>query len=242
MSGNGQYGVPGKGPGEINKYGVNLDIDSGNEAIWAYGGPFNFLDVGIEMDILSDDAEDDISGTGAQKIEVVYYLTDNSRVVQVFSTNGGSLPMADDVKIVTRAKVIQSGSGGTNAGRISFVDRDTGGIVYQTIEAGEGQTLSAVQICEKGKSGLVKKHYVTYAKAQSPFSDAIMRLFLRQANGATLTKHVAIISANKLVDDYEYPVGGIKMSPGDIIYWQCLTVGAINTPIEARFDIKLQDL
>ncbi len=241
MSGNGQYGVPGKGSAVINKYGANLDIDAGPEDIWANGGLFPFLDAGIEMDIVFANAADTIAGTGAQKVELIYYLTDNTRVVQTFDSNGGTVPLAADVKIVTRGKVVQSGTGNKNAGKISIVDRATGLIVYQSIEVGKGQTQSAVQICEKGKKGVITKHSVTYAKAQNPLADANMQLILRLVDGTELIKHPAVISALKPDDTVRYDEGGIEIVEGEIIYWKCLLVGAADTPIEARFDMKIQD-
>ncbi len=241
MSGNGQFGVPGKGYDTINKYGVNLDIDAGPEDIWANGGLFPFLDVGIEMDMIMGNANDTIAGSGAQKVELIYYLTDNTRVVQTFDTDGSRIELDADIKIVTRSKVVQSGVSNTNEGKLSIVDRATGLIVYQSIELGKGQTQSAVQICEKGKKGLVTKHSVTYAKAQNPLADAEMQLILRLVDGTELIKHPTIISALKTDDIVKYDEGGIEMAEGEIIYWKCLTVGAADTPIEGRFDMKLQD-
>lgn len=238
----GELGQPGPGFLAINKFGVNLDIDAGPEDIWSHGGLFPFLDVGISMSFKSSDAADDIAGTGAQKISITYNQTDNTEVVVEKNMDGVTPVLIDaDVKIVTRVEVIQTGSGNTNAGEINVVDTATGLTVYQSVEIGEGQTLSAIQICSKGKKGKVVKHEVTYAKTQNPFADADMRLNLRKADGTIQVKHPVVLSAVKSEDKYEYPIGGIQMEAGDIIFWRCLTVGAADTPIEARFDIKLED-
>jgi hypothetical protein len=240
--GGGATGSPGPGYRVINKFGVNLDIDTGPEDIWSHGGLFPFLDVGIAMDIVSSAAADAIAGTGAQKARLTYYTTDNTEVVEDVDLNGVTrVEVADDIKICTRIEIIQTGTGNTNAGEVNLVDRATGLVVYQSVEIGEGQTLSAVQICPKGKKGRVVKHEATYAKTQNPFADADMRLNLRKADGTIQVKHAAVISAVKLEDEYEYPSGGISMAEGDIIFWRCLTVGAVDTPIEARFDIELED-
>ena len=241
----GIFGQPGAGYSVVNKFGLNFDIDTGStpETIWANGGVFPFLDTGISMSINSSAAADTLAGTGAQKIRVTYYQTDNTEVIVDKDLDGVNLVLLDaDTKIVTRIQVIQTGSGNTNAGKISVVDTATGLIVYQSVEIGEGQTLSAVQICPKGKKGLIKKHYVTYAKFQSPAGTADMRLKLRQANGSILTKHAVEISTIKEFDDYVYPFGGIQMAEGDIIYWNCESVSANNTPIEGRFDVEFQDI
>lgn len=233
---------PGPGFQAINKFGVNLDIDAGPEDIWSHGGLFPFLDTGISMSFKSSSANDTLAGTGAQKIRITYYQTDNTEIIVDKDMDGVTPVLIEgDVKIVTRVEVIQTGSGMTNAGEINVVDTDTGAIVYQSVEIGEGQTLSAVQICPKDKKGKVIKHLATYAKTQNPFADATMRLNLRKANGSIQVKHPVALSAVKQEDKYEYPSGGILMEEGDIIFWRCLTVGAADTPIEAKFDIELED-
>jgi hypothetical protein len=243
----GPPGAPGPGFSYVNKFGVNLDIDAGPEDIWSNGGLFKFLDAGISMSFKSTVAADTLAGTGAQKIRITYYRTDNTEVIVDKDMDGVTPVLIDaDVKIVTRVEVIQAGSGTTNAGKITVVDTATGLLVYQSVEIGEGQTLSAVQMCPKGKAGLVVGHSVTYAKTQNPFADAEMRLNIRKANGTLQVKHPAIISAVKQEDKVEYPVingvqTGIAMEEGDIVFWRCLVVGAADTPIEARFDVRFED-
>jgi hypothetical protein len=231
----------------INKYGANFDIDAGPEDIWAHGGLFPFLDAGIAMDIVSDSGNDALAGSGAQKVRITYYNTDNTKNVVDFDLNGlTEVEVDDDIKICTRIEVIQSGVSRTNEGEINLIDRATGLVVYQSIEIGEGQTLSAVQICPKNKKGLVKKHIATYAKTQSPAGSADMRLNLRKANGTILVKHPIVISTIKPSDVVEYDPNndesGIEMEAGDVIYWTCLIVSATNTPIEGRFDIEFTNI
>lgn len=248
MIGNGQTGVNGTGYQVINKFGVNDDIDSANTPveIWSHGSDgtkFIFLDAGVNMDLKSDDPNDTILGSGAQKITVTFYLTDYTEVVQEFDMNGiTQVPVTSDGIIGTRMEVTQSGASNTNEGEINLVDRATGLIVYQSIEIGEGQTLSAIQICPKDKKGLVKCHSVSYSKIQAPFGAASMRLRLRAVDGSITTKHPTIISADKSIDEIIYRIGGIEMLEGEILFWECIAVGADNTPVEARFDVEFTDI
>lgn len=247
MIGNGgSFGGPGSGYAPVNKFGANLTIPTGNpiaETIWSHGGQFPFLDTGIPMDFVSTAAADGIAGTGAQKVTVTFYNTDNTLNVVEFDTAGLTpVQVDDDIKICTRIEVTQTGTGDTNAGKITLVDRATGLVVYQSMEIGEGQTLSAVQICPKGKKGLVVKHETTYAKTQTPAGSVDMRVLLRKEGGSTQTKHTASISTANPIDVYEYPIGGIEMSEGDILYCQCVACTANNTPIEARFDVRFEDV
>jgi hypothetical protein len=239
--------IPGRQSGFsiINKFGVNEDIDTTStpETIWSHGGQFPFLDVGIAMDVVSTSANDTLAGSGAQIVRVTHYETDNTEVINDYDMAGLSrVQISDDVKIGTRIEVIQSGASMSNEGEINLVDRATGLVVYQSVEIGEGQTLSAVQICPKDKVGIVRKHSVTFAKTQAPAGSADLRFNLRKANGSVLTKHPTVISTTKEADEYEYPDGsGVEMVAGDIVYWECTSVSANDTPIEGRFDIEFFD-
>ncbi len=241
MIGNGNSNSKQAGYQPINKFGINLDIDtvSGNQTIWAHGGVFPFLDNGIAMDIVSTSTDDASAGTGAQSIKLTFYKTDNTEVIQIVPTNGTiRVEVADDIKICTRIELEDTGAGNTNAGEINLIDRATGIIVYQSVEIGEGQTLSAVQICPKNKKGFVRKHSSAYAKDQSPSGSADLRFYLRKNNGTVLTKHAVVISTIKPFDEIKYGIGGIEMEAGDIVFWECLVVTANDTPIEARFDVE----
>jgi hypothetical protein len=228
----------------VNKFGVNLDIDTGTvpETIWGDGGAFPFLSAGIEMDFKSSAAADDIAGTGAQKIKVTFYDNSNVEFIQTFDTDGVTpVQLPGVVKIITRAQVVQAGSGLTNAGKISFVDRATGLVIYQSILIGEGQTLSTPQIIPAGKKGIIRRISVGYARFGVAFNDADMRFRVRLANGTVLTKFPVVISANLPEKVKDYNVGGVEMEEGDIAYWECTSVSANDTPILAAFDLEIFD-
>ena len=67
----------------INKFGVNLDIDTGSvpETIWAHGGIFPFLSAGVEINFESFSANDSIGGTGAQKLTITWYDNENNELI-----------------------------------------------------------------------------------------------------------------------------------------------------------------
>jgi hypothetical protein len=236
-----------KSPGysAINKFGVNLDIDTGTvpETIWANGGSFPFLSAGIQMDFKSSVAADDVLGTGAQIIRVTFYDDSNTQFIQDFDTDGVTpVQLPGVVKIVTRAQVIQAGTGVTNAGKISFVDRATGLVIYQSIEIGEGQTSSSVQIVPAGKKGIIRRLEAGYARAGVAFNNADMRFRVRLENGTIVTKYPVVISANLPDKEIKYDVGGIELVEGDIAFWECTAVSANDTPILAAFDLELFDV
>ena len=248
ISNGGRPGDPGPGFSVINKFGENSDIDTGDVPveIWSHGADgtnFPFLDNGIPMDILSSDADDTIAGAGAQKVRVTFYRTDNTKVTKDIDMDGANpVQVDDDVKICTRIEVIQTGASKVNEGKINIVDRASGLVVYQSVEIGEGQTLSAIQICCKDKKCKVVFHYVTYSRAQVAFNSAQMRLRLRKVDGSLLTKYNTTISSNNPRDEREYQEGGIEFSEGEIIFWECKDVSGNDTPVEGGFDIVSKDI
>ncbi len=229
----------------VNKFGENADIDTATdpEVIWSHGGSFPFLDAGIEMDIVSSDAADTLTGTGARKVKITYFDSDNIQHNIEISLNGTTeVELGDDVKIITRMQVSSVGTGKINAGEINAVDRATGATVYQSIEIGEGQTLSAVQICPADKRGKITYHYCNYARALASPGAAQMRLRKRSIDGAIQTKYNITLTQYHAKDEREYKIGGIDLSPGEIIYWECTTVLSDNTPIAGGFDIGFVEI
>jgi len=246
--GNGKYGVPGAGSDAISKFGENSDIDTADAPVevWSHGANgtrFPFIDTGIPMDIKSSSADDTLLGIGGQQATLTFYRTDNTKVVKTVDLDGiTQVEIDDDVKICTRIQ-IKSGTNKTNVGEINIVDRATGLVVYQSVEIGEGQTLSAIQICEKDKKGKIKFHYTTFSRASAAFGSAQMRLRLRAVDGSILTKYNTTISANHPRDERTYGDGfGLDIVEGEIFFWECTSVSANDTPIEAGFDLMIEDV
>ena len=238
-----------KGFFQIDKFGENIDVDTATvpEAVVSFGGMIPFLDTAIEMDIVSSSVNDTLLGTGARTVVIDRYFNDNSKDQITVEMNGQTrveLPLTQ--KTSTRMKVVTSGNLNGNDGNIDIVDRATGLIVYQRIPLEvtlrEGQTLSAFQIIEKGKRGVIKTHYCKYAKIQNN-QGARLRLRVRGIDGTVVTKYnVSIDNINKK-DDEGYPDGGgIEVFEGEWVFWEVIEVSGDNTPIEAGFSIQLWDI
>ena len=239
-----------KGFFQIDKFGENIDIDTATvpEVVASFGGMVPFLDAAIEMDIVSSSVNDTFSsGTGARTILLDRYFNDNSFDQITVEMNGQTrVQLPSTQKTSTRMKIVTSGSLNGNEGNIDIVDRATGLIVYQRIPVEgtlkEGQTLSAFQLIEKGKRGVIKSHYCKYAKIQNN-SGARLRLRVRGIDGTVVTKYnVTIDNVNKK-DDEGYPGdGGIEVFEGEWVFWEVIEVSANDTPIEAGFSIQLWDI
>lgn len=251
MIGNGSIGNSSKkGFFQIDKFGENIDIDTTTtpEAVASFGGPVPFLDTAIEMDIVSSSVNDAFpSGTGARTVIIDRYFDDNTFDQITAEMNGQTrvqLPLTE--KAATRMKVVTSGSINGNDGNIDIVDRATGLIVYQRIPIEgvlkDGQTLSAFQLIEKGKRGVIKSHYCKYAKIQNN-TGARLRLRVRGIDGTVVTKYnVTIDNVNKKDNQFYSDDGGIEVFEGEWVFWEVIEVSANDTPIEAGFSIQLWDI
>lgn len=227
------------GENVIDKFGENSDIDTTSvpETVFSLGGTFPFLDAGIDVDIVSTSANDNISGTGARTAKVTWYDTNYIKHNTTVSLAGTTqVELGSTFLMCSRIEVMSSGTAGNNEGIIKIVDRTTGLTVYQQIEIGEGQTLSAVQMIEKGCSGKIKSHYCTYARVSNR-NAAQLRLRVRKPDGTICTKYNVSISTDNPKDEVGYKYGGISVSAGEIVFWEVVTVSANDTPIEAGFTI-----
>ena len=247
---NGIFGIT-KGPGykPINKWGENIDVDTtdatvpAGQKIWPIKRTvqdYIFLDAAIQLSLKSTSVNDTISGTGAQKVKVIYQTAAEEKEI-ILDTNGTTLVNLPELSVGSfRLKVAQSGSGNTNAGQIQIVDGSAN--IYATIETGEGQSQIAIYRIPNNKKGKIKSHKTDYARTAPAANSAQMRLRVRCPDGTIITKWDPTISTDFIQDKKDYFIGGIDLNPGEWVFWECITVSANNTPLRGSFDIEMEDI
>ena len=138
----------------INKYGKNIEVDSGVTAdIWSRGktvasGGTSLIWVAPTQarthTIASTSANDTSGGSGALTVRVSgltsWTTTETSEIVTM---NTGTPPTTDPYVIIHRMQVVTSGGTSINAGLITAT-ATTDGTVTAAIEIGEGQTHMAI--------------------------------------------------------------------------------------------------
>jgi len=100
---------------------------------------------------VSDNANDTLTGTGAQKIRL-FYLDDNYNPFEEIISLNGTTPVdtvATNIRHSERFEVIQVGSNNSNLGTISL--KDAGGTTYFTILPGENEFFSCLHHVTRGK-------------------------------------------------------------------------------------------
>jgi hypothetical protein len=243
----------------INKFGEQLDVDQADvtagitgsnlgQVIWpvkAGTQVFKFLDSPKTVTVKSTSANDGVGGSGAYVVTFIY-LDANGEEKETDISLNGLTPIAFPETILGcfRAKVktpgiVADGQSAINDGDITLNDSSTGDI-YCIIPADQGQTLTAVQRIPAGKKGKIVSHYLKFAK-QANNQGCNVNLYIRKSNGAFQIKYNGAINTDRLIDEKTYKVGGISVEAGDTIFWSCVLASADNIPIQAGFDIVLED-
>jgi hypothetical protein len=121
------------------KLGYNAAVGATDEDIWTQSTVYPWIAAGgIALEVVSSSTDDDLTGTGIQKVRVGYLDTDYSSQSQVLDMDGQTpVPLTDTTILrVNSIRATQVGTGGVAAGTITC--RLVGGAatVYRSIVAG----------------------------------------------------------------------------------------------------------
>ena len=106
----------------FTKLGYNADVGATEEDIWTIGGAYPWIAApGVALEVVSDSTDDDIAGTGVQKVKVSYLDGDYSAQSQTLDMDGTSPVALTDVTVlrVNSIRATQVGTGMVAAGNIS---------------------------------------------------------------------------------------------------------------------------
>lgn len=229
----------------INKWGEQIDVDTADAALGQVLWPikasvqaYPFLFAPIPMTIKSSSVLDINGSTGAYTVEVWYQTLAEEKMVILALDGTDDVDLPEDNVGSFRVKVVTSGSGKTNAGNITI---QNGATIYAQINAGEGQTRISVYRIPGNRIGTIKSHRASYAKTIGN-NDALVNLVVKSADGTSVVKWPVGLIALKAEDIKNYFIGGITVQPGEFVYWECIEVGANDTPLRGSFDIELEVL
>ena len=127
-----------------NKFGFNLDIDTGaSETVWSVGGLFAPMAAAGTLNVVSSSTDDDAAGLGAQSI-IIYGIDENREALVEVVQLDGTNPVTTTGTFfgVNRAAIYLSGGTGWNVGDIT-ITATTGGSTQAQIPATGGTTQHA---------------------------------------------------------------------------------------------------
>lgn len=161
------------------KFGRNPDIDNGTEDVWMQGGVRTLPTSAAVVAVVSDDAADDSSGTGARTIQIDGLDEDYAEISETVTMDGTStVNTTKEFFRVSRAFNLTAGSNEVNVGTISM---SIGGDVQATIEPAEGQTLQLMDTVPAGKTLLITDLCVVAGRMSS--ADLTFRIQTRESGG-----------------------------------------------------------
>jgi len=159
----------GKVPGYsmVNKFGYNSSIGSGAfETIWETGDDYPWQSTAVTVDVVSDDTNDDVAGTGARTLKIQGLDSSYNLVEETVDMDGTTTVTTTQTFLrVFRMSVETAGTSGNNIGNIS-VTYTGGSDVAATITAGNGQTLMTLYTIPAGYTGYLLSMNISSGKDQ----------------------------------------------------------------------------
>lgn len=196
----------------IEKFGMNVDVDSNKETIWDGGGIYTYQTTAHPVSVTSDAPTFDLpGGTGARTVEVQGLDGDYNLVTEVIDVgSAGTQPFLR----IFRVKLVSSGSEGINHGNIFITCTVTSLVLAQigldgsgSNAAGRGQTFMALYTIPAGKTGYLTQWTVGAGKANT---DAIATFMVRNTtlagDGAWNARDIITVSATTYSKDYKIPM------------------------------------
>lgn len=182
----------------IYKFGFNAAISTTEETIWDGQDKYSYAATADVLSIVSTSANDDLTGTGAQKIKIEG-LDENYaiQIVEVDLDGTAAVTTTETFLRVYRAYITQAGTSEVNDGDISI---SIGSTLSAKISAEQGQTLMAVYSVPAGFTAYITQwSFSSGASASNKYLDG--RLIVRKNSGIVLTKARATIQNTAFVQD-----------------------------------------
>jgi len=159
----------GKVPGYsmVNKFGYNGSIGSlAFETIWETGDDYPWQSTAVTVDVVSDDTNDDVAGTGARTLRIQGLDGSYNLAEETVDMDGTTTVTTTQTFLrVFRMSVETAGSSGNNEGTIT-VTYTGGSDVAATITEGNGQTLMALYTIPAGYTGYLLSMNISSGKDQ----------------------------------------------------------------------------
>jgi hypothetical protein len=196
------------GTSYIEKFGMNVDVDSNKETIWDGGDIYTYIATAETVAVTSTSGADSATGAGARTVEIQGLDANHNLVYETLTVGGGA--GTQEFLRVFRAKVVTAGSNGINEGTISITSSDTSTELAQigvdgsgSNAAGRGQTFMALYTVPAGKTAYLTQWTVGCGKQNT---DAVATFLARPEGGAWNAKDIITVSATTYAKDYKIPL------------------------------------
>lgn len=227
------------GTGVVNKFGYNVDIDTGSEeVIAAFGGTINIMTTADTLDIVSSDANDTAAGAGARLL-LVQGIDENFLTVEEYVSMNGLTPVTtvNSYLGVNRIYVVQTGNAQVNVGDITVTDTAASVGVQAQIPEGACVTQQCIYHTPISKTFLMDFINISAIKLSggggSPRINIKGYSYSRVTNSryAVIDFELDTSVDNNISINYDNP---IKFTGREVIYFVAST-DVNNTKVSMRF-------
>ena len=226
------------------KFGRNPDVDAA-EDVWDLGGTYTGQPDSYTPELIeafSSDANDTSAGTGARTIRIFGLKTSTSTDYESEDITLNGATGVDSVNTwwrVNRAYVLTAGSGGGNAGIVTFRAKTTTANVFGEIPTGLNQTTIAAYTVPFGKSFVLRNIRAAITKSGGSAASATISFRVREQGGVYRAVRVFDLQTGAMLDDAEY--AGSVFAAGSDIKVRVDAVSTTNLICDASFQFVLVD-
>ena len=226
----------------INKFGSNRDIDTGSdpETIWSAGGLYVFQSSADTLKIISNDADDNGTGTtGALTIKVQGLDTNYDAIEEDFTLNGQTAVTGNKEFLrVYRAFVTSAGSSEYNEGVITINNSDDS-LTLATMPAENGQTQMAIYTVPRNHKAYLTNLSGAIVKGAGAATSADIQYYSRKNGVIRLHQQISLDSTGTSEFNKTYAIP-LSFEEKTDLYAEAL-VGANNTSVFVNFGIIVVD-
>jgi hypothetical protein len=224
--------------GQIHKFGRNPDVDIGEEDIWTVGGERTWLTSASTLEVISDDANDDVGGTGAMSV-IIEGLDENFDFAsETVAMNGVSAsdPTTKSFIRVNRVYVAATGTyNGNNIGNI-IVRISSGGATQAEILAGIGQTEQTHYSVSVNRRFHLASCYISVPANKSVDAALWWRPFINSVSSPFAGAKRKQFGITGFTGFYTYEYVAFPSIQGPCDIWASATSNAANVEIEFGYD------
>jgi len=190
------------------KFGINGDVGTSVETVWAEGGTYAYPASATVMKISSSSADDAAAGTGARTVAIFGLDASYNEINETVTLNGQTaVNTTNSFLRIFRMYVVTAGSGGTAVGDIYIgVGTVTAGVpatVYAKIDIGENQTNMAIWTVPANYT--LYLHRGTFSAASNNAAQFLLGKFMVRPFGSVF-RNAADITVNSNVFGYDFEI------------------------------------
>lgn len=225
----------------VNKFGTNSDVDTGSvpEDVWEGGGVYTgFPDTACEtMTITSSSASDAAAGTGARTVRVTGLDCSYNQYSETVTLNGvGNVTTTGSFRRAHTASVQSAGSGGVNAGVITFKHSISTSNIFLSMVVGRNQTNCGAYTVPAGYTAYMRSFSISINQGTATAS-ATGYIWTRAFGNPFRSRRPFLVNNSFVLNDKIY--GGLVFTEKSDISLRIDSVSNNNTLVTGGFDLIL---